>query len=83
MEAAGSSPASGTMTDLKKAVAAEMVRVRQECELRQKDVAEMLGVTQQTYAIWETGRNYHKFQTLEKVAAALGYEIHFELRRKW
>lgn len=41
----------------------------------QKQLGEKMGITLQTVAQWETGRRTPKFETLQKLAAALGVSV--------
>jgi len=41
--------------------------VRAECGLRQKDLAKLIDVAQQTVAAWESGKNWISLQHLLKI----------------
>jgi len=48
---------------------------REKAGLTQEQVAERIGVTQPTYAGWETGKRNPKQETLKKIAAAIGIDV--------
>lgn len=44
-------------------------QLREEKQLSQAALAKILGVRQSTVGMWESGKNYPEFKTLEKLAA--------------
>ncbi|MBQ3007709.1 MAG: helix-turn-helix transcriptional regulator [Clostridia bacterium] len=57
--------------------------LRKEKNLTQKELAQMLDVTDKAVSRWETAKNYPDIETLEKLARALGISINelLECRR--
>lgn len=51
---------------------------RKKAAMTQKDLGDALGISFQTVAQWETGRRKPKFETIEKIAAALNADV-FEI----
>lgn len=54
--------------------------LRKKKELTQKQVAEELGMTQQNYQKWESGKSSPSGETLEKLSEYFGVSIDFLLR---
>ena len=50
-------------------------KIRKEKKLSQNDVAIKMGVTQQTIAQYEKAENTPKYETIERLALALGVKI--------
>ena len=48
---------------------------RKRAGLTQKELGEKLGISFQTLAQWETGKRKPKYETLERIALALGMEV--------
>lgn len=46
----------------------KLKEIRKQHNLTQQQIAEYLGVTQSTYAYYETGRNEPDLETLKKIA---------------
>ena len=54
----------------------EMIKkLRKEQGITQKELANRLGLAPQNIAQWETGKRNPKFETLQKLAAALNIDI--------
>ncbi|MBS5285569.1 MAG: helix-turn-helix domain-containing protein [[Clostridium] innocuum] len=54
-------------------------RLRTSCNLTQKEMADKLGMNQQTYANYETGRREPDFDTLKEIASYFNVSIDFLL----
>jgi len=52
-----------------------MKKHRERLRLSQQDVADILGVTQSTVAMWENGSNKPTYRNLSKLAEAFGITI--------
>ena len=56
--------------------AENLKNIRKERGFSQKEIAEKLGVSQPNYAQYETGKRNPKFETVKKIAAALGIDVY-------
>lgn len=56
--------------------AENLKRKRKEKGFSQKEIAEKLGVSQPSYAQYETGKRNPKFETVKKIAAALEIDVY-------
>ena len=54
-------------------------KLRTSCNLTQKEMADKLGMNQQTYANYETGRREPDFDTLKEIASYFNVSIDFLL----
>ncbi len=55
--------------------------VRKECNLTQKQIAELLNISQQSYSDYENEKTQPDFETLIKIADALNVSIDYLLGR--
>lgn len=61
-------------------VAAGLIRIaRDRGDLSQQELAELVGVTQQTISAYETGRREPTLPTLMGILAAAGFELRLKL----
>jgi transcriptional regulator with XRE-family HTH domain len=68
---------------MKSAVLAKQLRdARRELGFTQKDIGEIIGVTRQVVTCIESGTQNVTLETIEKLAAALDYDIKIELKQK-
>lgn len=61
--------------ELTELVSARIRRARRELELTQADAALRVGINQQTWASYETGKRGVSLEMLEKIARALGKPV--------
>lgn len=67
------------MSDLKKLIAGRLRTAREDAELTQNDVAEILGIERASYTQIETGRNWLTIENLFKLQKALNRPVHYFL----
>ncbi|WP_449456576.1 helix-turn-helix transcriptional regulator [Streptococcus suis] len=53
----------------------KLKQARRNASLTQKEVAEIMGISQQQYARWEQGQRNPKHETLEKLAEIFGITV--------
>lgn len=64
-----------------KIFASRLRQLRQERKLRQKDMAEKLGITESAYGYYEQGRREPPYETLQQLADFFGVSIDYLLGR--
>lgn len=60
----------------------ELVRIRKMRALRQKDVAQLMGIGQPALSELESGKTEPKISSVQRYANALGYDLEWNLRTK-
>ncbi|MGZ4569142.1 MAG: helix-turn-helix domain-containing protein [Blastococcus sp.] len=66
--------------DRRRALIQELVRVRQESELSQTEIAARMGTSQSAVARLESGELDARLSTVERYAAALGRTVNWQVR---
>lgn len=61
------------------AVMARLRRLREDERLRQCDLADRIGVTRETVAMWESGKRQPTLSMLHRYVHALGGELHHQI----
>jgi transcriptional regulator with XRE-family HTH domain len=59
-----------------------LVELRKTQGLRQKDVAQLMGIGQPAVSELESGNTAPKLETVQRYADALGYDLEWNLRTK-
>jgi predicted transcriptional regulator len=68
------------LSDRRRELIDELVRVRQEGELSQTEIAARMGTSQSAVARLESGALDARLSTLERYAAALGQTVDWQIR---
>jgi predicted transcriptional regulator len=79
-ERQSSFPGLQEFSDRRRELIDELVRVRQEGELSQTEIAARMGTSQSAVARLESGTLDARLSTLERYAAALGQTVDWQIR---